>query len=172
MKLLASILAAALVAVLPVQAQPLEYNINRPGSDIQSFDLQRPSPELCRDACNGNADCRAFTYVNPGVQGPSARCWLKGSVPEAIQSSCCVSGVKRALPTFSPPMINGMRVDRCLYWAQQCDEPAASAFCRSQGWSRASNWAWEYTMPTRVQGSGQVCSIPGGCGGFTFITCQ
>jgi hypothetical protein len=32
--------------------------------------------------------------VNPGVQGPAARCWLKSSVPPATPNSCCTSGVK------------------------------------------------------------------------------
>jgi hypothetical protein len=38
--------------------------------------------------------CRAFTYVNPGFQGPNARCWLKNSAPQANPSNCCISGVK------------------------------------------------------------------------------
>ena len=170
------LLGLALVVTPSVRAQPLEYNTNRPGSDFDSFDLQYPRPEMCRDACMNNTACQAFTYVNPGVQGPSARCWLKGAVPMARQEPCCVSGVKGAAgdlsQTFSSPRIGGMLVDRCLYWAQQCDEPAASAFCRSRGLSRAVDWAWDYTAPTRVQGSGQVCSDPSSCGGFSSITCE
>jgi len=75
-------------------AAGLEVNIDRPGWDIQNFDLPAPQPDLCRDACMRDGRCRAFTYVNPGVQGPHPRCWLKGGVPNAVPNSCCVSGVK------------------------------------------------------------------------------
>src|SRR5436305_373034 len=55
----------------------LEFGTDRPGGDYRSFDLPQPRPDLCRDGCMGEPECVAFTYVNPGVQGPSARCWLK-----------------------------------------------------------------------------------------------
>jgi 1-phosphatidylinositol phosphodiesterase len=80
--------------VPPVASGPFEYNVDRPGYDFQNFDLPQPRPELCRDACMRAGQCQAFTYVNPGVQGPSARCWLKISVPQAMPNDCCVSGVK------------------------------------------------------------------------------
>jgi hypothetical protein len=62
--------------------------------DYRSFDLPAPRPELCRDACWREPQCRAFTYVRPGVQGPHARCWLKNPVPPARLNDCCLSGVK------------------------------------------------------------------------------
>ncbi|MBI4822516.1 MAG: PAN domain-containing protein [Deltaproteobacteria bacterium] len=67
---------------------------DRPGSDYRSFDLPKADPTLCRDACMAEAPCLAFTFVNPGVQGPSARCWLKNRVPDPVASDCCASGVK------------------------------------------------------------------------------
>jgi len=70
------------------------------------------------------------------------------------------------------PSVSGMRVDRCLYWAQQCDQPAATRFCQSQGMSVAVNWAWEHDTPTYVLGDGRVCQAPNNCGGFSTITCQ
>jgi hypothetical protein len=78
----------------PPAAGPFEMNVDRPGYDFQNFDLQQPRPELCRDACLRERQCQAFTYVNPGVQGPNARCWLKMSVPPATPNNCCISGVK------------------------------------------------------------------------------
>jgi PAN domain len=80
--------------VAPVASSPFEANVDRPGYDFQNFDLPQPRPELCRDACLREGQCRAFTYVNPGFQGPNPRCWLKVSVPQPIPSNCCVSGVK------------------------------------------------------------------------------
>ena len=60
-----------------------ENNTDRPGRDYTSFNLPRPQYELCRDACGNDARCSGYTYVNPGVQGPTARCWLKtGPLPQ------------------------------------------------------------------------------------------
>jgi hypothetical protein len=78
----------------PVPIGGYELNVDRPGWDIANFDLSQANPDLCRDACLRDGRCRAFTYVNPGVQGPSARCWLKGGVPNATPNNCCVSGVR------------------------------------------------------------------------------
>ena len=106
-------LAALTVSCTIVQSDPgtpgyvssgsaaLEVNVDRPGSDYRSFDLGAPSPESCRDTCMVEPQCVAFTYVNPGVQGPSARCWLKSAVPNAQPNACCVSGVKNAPPAAS-----------------------------------------------------------------------
>ncbi|HVU50562.1 MAG TPA: PAN domain-containing protein [Polyangia bacterium] len=78
----------------PAAAGPFEMNVDRPGYDFQNFDLPQPRPELCRESCLREGRCQAFTYVNPGVQGPNARCWLKMSVPPATPNNCCISGVK------------------------------------------------------------------------------
>ena len=76
------------------QAMGMEADTNRPGSDYRDFDLPRPAPALCQAACEREGQCKAWTYVKPGVQGPSARCWLKSQMPEPVKSDCCVSGVK------------------------------------------------------------------------------
>jgi uncharacterized caspase-like protein len=73
----------------------VEYDTDRPGSDYSQFELPQPRYELCRDACASDANCKAYTYVKPSVQGPNATCWLKSSVPAGGPSSCCISGVKR-----------------------------------------------------------------------------
>src|SRR6185503_8412100 len=85
-------------AVGPGGAAGLEYGTKRNGSDYTSFDVASGRPEACRDACMADANCAAFTFVNPGVQGPAARCWLKNPIPNPNPDSCCVSGVK-------PPMV-------------------------------------------------------------------
>ncbi len=71
----------------------LEPNTNRPGQDIANFWLSG-GPEDCQAACAKDPNCRAFTYVKPQIQGPQARCWLKGGVTAPIQDACCVSGIK------------------------------------------------------------------------------
>src|SRR5260370_28547023 len=79
-----------------VDLPTLEPDTNRPGQDYKSFDLTEGNPELCRKACADDRNCKAFTYVKPGVRGSRATCWLKSGVPVASTSDCCVSGVKPA----------------------------------------------------------------------------
>ncbi len=83
--------------------QQVEINIDRPGNDYRNFDLTTASNESCRAACTGDAKCKAYTYVKPGVQGPNARCWLKDNIPATRTSDCCVSGVIRTTSTASTP---------------------------------------------------------------------
>jgi hypothetical protein len=52
---------------------------------------------LCRSACLNERQCRAWTYVKPGHQGPTARCWLKTVAPAPQANSCCTSGFINAL---------------------------------------------------------------------------
>lgn len=75
---------------------------DRPGNDYRNFEIQPPTgvasevrADLCEAACNGEASCKAWTYVNPGLQGRLGRCWLKNAVPAAVACSGCTSGVKR-----------------------------------------------------------------------------
>jgi PAN domain-containing protein len=95
-------------ATAPGPAYPasgLEWNVDRPGSDYRSFELPTPSPEMCQSACMNEPQCAAFTYVNPGVQGPNPRCWLKSAAPQPVPQTCCVSGSKYGSgppPTAAP----------------------------------------------------------------------
>ena len=71
-----------------------EVNVNRPGSDLRpGFELSRDDPNLCKQACENDPACKAYTYVRPGFQGPKGRCWLKSAVPAPQRNDCCVSGV-------------------------------------------------------------------------------
>jgi PAN domain-containing protein len=180
----ASLLAVVLMVSPAAFAQTYEPGIDRPGGDYRSFDLGAPNAAQCAAACMADGQCAAYTYVNPGVQSANARCWLKNAIPSPVANPCCTSGLKVAaapipMPVPAPtarvfpyPSVSGMRVDRCLYWAQQCDQPAATRFCQSQGMSVAINWAWEHVTPTYVLGDGRVCQAPNNCGGFSTITCQ
>lgn len=69
----------------------LEFEVNRPGSDYRDF-VSAADPGICRAACLNEKQCRSFTYVKPGVQGPQARCWLKNAVPAPRRDGCCTSG--------------------------------------------------------------------------------
>jgi len=82
-------------SIPPTVSLPLfEFGINRLGADYRSF-RPRGGPRDCQMACADDDRCRAWTYVRQGVQGPSAHCWLKGSVPQPMRNDCCVSGVMR-----------------------------------------------------------------------------
>jgi hypothetical protein len=72
----------------------VEGNMNLPGWDYSSFDMDSPSPDQCAQACLNDPLCKAFTYVNPSYQGSQARCWLKSGVSSKEPNECCVSGVK------------------------------------------------------------------------------
>ena len=75
-------------------AEGLEFGTNRFGGDYTEAHLQSADPQLCRQACIADSKCKAFTYVNPGIQGSAAKCWLKNTVPPPEPNGCCVSGVK------------------------------------------------------------------------------
>jgi hypothetical protein len=76
-----------------------EYGVDRPGADFAAPGIDVPvlidqgSLENCQSLCRGFAQCRAWTYVPPGVQGAQARCWLKNAIPDPVRDDCCVSGV-------------------------------------------------------------------------------
>lgn len=76
---------------------------------------------------------------------------------------------------FQLPTINGNRLDWCLNWAADCGQPAADAFCRSQGFDHSSGFDQAVDIgassPTRLIGNpAQVCS-DAMCDGFAQITC-
>lgn len=66
---------------------------NLPGSDYANFDA--PSAFVCRTSCGGEANCQAYTWVKPGIQGPVGHCWLKHAEPDIVKDNCCDSGPRR-----------------------------------------------------------------------------
>ena len=76
--------------------------------------------------------------------------------------------------TFAQPRLGGYRLDWCRLWGRQCGRPAADAFCRRQGFARASQFAIAHDIghrtPTQIIGSGQVCDRRL-CDGFNRIVC-
>jgi hypothetical protein len=64
------------------------------GEDYRHFDLPRPRPRLCQEACAIDAQCRAWTFLREGALGPLAVCWLKSGSPTPHHDICCSSGLK------------------------------------------------------------------------------
>jgi uncharacterized membrane protein len=81
-----------------VVTKPFEPTINRPGSDYKNFSLPTADANQCQAACSADNQCQAWTYVNPGIQGATAHCWLKNPAPAADTDSCCTSGVVNRPP--------------------------------------------------------------------------
>lgn len=79
-----------------VKKSTVEPNTNRPGSDYRNFETSPSSYLPCKNICMSEyPKCKAWTYVEAGVQGPRAKCWLKDSVPASKSNSKCTSGVTR-----------------------------------------------------------------------------
>jgi len=85
-----------------VTTPDLEKGFDRPGTDYKNFPFDG-GPEGCQQTCAEDPNCKAFTWVRPGVQGPQARCWLKSGVSSAVANVDCVSGVKTTPVTAQPP---------------------------------------------------------------------
>jgi hypothetical protein len=62
---------------------------NLPGRDYANFPA--PSAFVCRSSCGGESRCQAYTWVKPGIQGPTGHCWLKSSLPAIVKDPCCES---------------------------------------------------------------------------------
>jgi hypothetical protein len=82
--------------VIEPKTGPVEFSIDRVGGDYRSFELPSdPTGVACKDACEGETRCRAWTYLRPGYGGPAARCFLKDRVKPPRRRPCCISGVVR-----------------------------------------------------------------------------
>jgi hypothetical protein len=80
----------------------------------------------------------------------------------------------KAPKIFDKPMYNGKRLAWCQQFDADCGKPAADAFCRTNGFSAASEFSLDPHIgdvaPTRSIGSGAVCDqVP--CDGFKLIAC-
>lgn len=74
-------------------------NVNLPGQDIFHYPSElstdkSPNPADCQYACNQDPNCKAWTWVKPGIQQADAVCWEKGSVPAAVSNNDTSSGAK------------------------------------------------------------------------------
>jgi PAN domain len=85
----------------------MQRDTNYYGSDYRHVDSLTAAQ--CQAACAKETQCKAWTWVKPGVQGPSAKCWLKNAVPAKSSNACCISGMKVNVPRVAivrpPPAI-------------------------------------------------------------------
>jgi hypothetical protein len=75
---------------------------------------------------------------------------------------------------FDRPMNGGRRLDPCMYFAKDCGQPVADAFCRNNGYKKSAGFDTEPTPHTTTL-TGVTCDNPGSpttCGGFVYILCE
>lgn len=73
-----------------------EFSIDRTGGDYRNLEVAPDAAgETCKMACDGEAQCRAWTYARPGYLGPEAHCFLKDRIMPPHHKPCCISGVVR-----------------------------------------------------------------------------
>ena len=78
------------------RAGPIETAIDRTGGDYRHFDIPaNPQVDACKQACEDENRCRAWTYVRPGYLAAAARCYLKDKITRPRRKPCCMSGVVR-----------------------------------------------------------------------------
>lgn len=134
----------------------MEWNIDRRGLDFSNFDLPKADPKLCRNRCEGNPKCKAWTYVRPHTtQGPNPRCWLKYAIPAPKKNMCCVSGVKKPKP---PQTRLEWNIDRPGSDFSNFNLPKANPkLCRDRCAGNPKCKAWTYVKPNTTQGPKPRC---------------
>ena len=127
-----------------------EYDTDRPSGDYTNFDLPNADPQLCAARCVSDAQCKAWTYVIPGAQGSSARCWLKNAVPPSVAADFAVSGVRGFEYDID------RRGGDYNEFALDAPDPQLCA-ARCAGDSQCA--AWTYLKPGTTVGGGARCSL-------------
>jgi hypothetical protein len=74
----------------------LEMSTDRFGGDYRSFDMKASdNDETCKEACDADDKCRAWTFARPGYVGKDARCFLKNQIKPPHRKPGFTSGVVR-----------------------------------------------------------------------------
>jgi PAN domain-containing protein len=74
----------------------IEMSTDRFGGDYRSFELKASDKdEVCKEACDADNKCRAWTYARPGYLGKDARCFLKSQIKPPHRKPGFTSGVVR-----------------------------------------------------------------------------
>lgn len=82
--------------VVETRTGETEISTDRSGGDYRSVDVKpTDSDEVCKEACEADAKCRAWTYVRPGYVGKDARCFLKNQIKPPHRKPGFTSGVVR-----------------------------------------------------------------------------
>lgn len=86
------VLISGMVATSDVaQAQT---RFDRPGSDYARLNIRSGDPAECALRCERDRRCRAWSFSYPISRREGAVCALKNAVPDRIENTCCVSGIR------------------------------------------------------------------------------
>jgi hypothetical protein len=147
---------------------------------------QRPLPEIKWDPpaqaavpaqpATATAAPAAEPGPQPGPQpglGPAAAPQTQPKLePVLLPETQAVAGL--ASQTFAYPVHQVYRLNYCLTSKGDCGAPAAQAWCKTQGFGKASAWTIDENIgalfPTVVLGDDRICA-QFVCDGFQEITC-
>jgi len=137
-------LMLAVVFAPPARAQTA---FDRPGGDYLSAPVTSGDPEDCALLCEHDRRCRSWSFSYPDIEGGSAVCWLKNTVPSRTPANCCISGVRGA--GVLEPRIEGVEtsIDRpggdLRNFDMKADdgEQACKAACTADNKCRAFTYA-------------------------------
>ena len=83
-------------AVIPLRPAAAQANFDRPGGDYQRTLVPSGDPIVCALMCERDRKCRAWSFHYPTSGADKAICWLKSTVPNRVENSSSVSGVRGA----------------------------------------------------------------------------
>jgi hypothetical protein len=130
--------------------------------------------------------CRmeGFTRAQSFETRRVGRTWVEGSRRVCDGGNCvglrmveCVGATNPAWGGnagsryFATPIENGIPVDRCASWGNDCGQGGADQFCRRQGLTRAVSFETYNPGRTWVSGSNRVCD-GADCGALRQVQCQ
>jgi hypothetical protein len=92
-----------------------------------------------------------------------------------VEPKSADSNPTKTTVTFPKPMQGDLRLDVCQSWSKDCGEAAATAWCKTKGFSRAAEFLQENVgkegIATRLIGENKVCTEKF-CTSFAYITCE
>ncbi len=85
--------AAASSGAVSLDYSPWMEGVALPGNDILTILLPEPNPALCRDGCDRDMRCVAWSYFFSGAANELAQCFYKDGYPTPQADSNTISGV-------------------------------------------------------------------------------
>lgn len=175
----AAVCAATLMIATPAWANrwAAEAGVGLNGTTLTYY--PRLDQAQCHVDCANNPNCRGATWIQAGTYGPrdAAMCYQLAGVSSRFAKAGHVSMVKTvAMPSggdavFRPPHVNGVPVDNCAVWGQQCGWGGAHQVCRALGYASARSFQLNRPGRTYVLGTRQVCQ-GAHCVGFSEVVCS
>ena len=114
MRTVTTFLAAVLMLLpLPAHAVDAVDGFDMPGGDYSNFPAG--SAFVCRNTCGGESRCQGWTWVKPGILGPTAHCWLKHALPSLVKNDCCISGSRDDISARDQELRDGLVGELRIY---------------------------------------------------------